>query len=370
MNAIIETGISLILIFFIFSTITYIIQELIAVNMKYRSKMLWKAMSQLFDDNKNMLEGRMALNKAIDTTNTTGTNEFYKHVQIASLQKDLKRRPNYIPAANFALAVMDLVAKQAPASVKQNKLFEDFKAGLQTFSASNGNLYEVLKTLAATSDTVKELQYKIETWFNNYMQRVTGWYKSHTVLTVRLIAIAVALIFNINVIKLAKTIYKNGELRTAMVTMAQSVVDNSQPITQYYTKTFESEYAAKIADFTKRIDSVKKTDSANAGAVKAIEVERDTVMAALAKTYTGKNISAIKSLTDSLKTAGLPLGWNKAAWKEVIDCKNRKNNFNSIFLAIIGLLIGAGCISMGAPFWFDLLNKLVNVRSSGLKPPK
>lgn len=110
MNTILETGISLVLIFFIFSTITYVIQELIAVNLKYRSKMLWKSMAQLFDGF-DKLKSRMKLMKAMPTAQTPNTNAFYDHAQILSLQKDLTRRPNYIPAANFALAVMDLVAK-------------------------------------------------------------------------------------------------------------------------------------------------------------------------------------------------------------------------------------------------------------------
>jgi hypothetical protein len=35
---------------------------------------------------------------------------------------------------------------------------------------------------------------------------------------------------------------------------------------------------------------------------------------------------------------------------------------------ILGLLVTVLAISLGAPFWFDLLNRLVNLRSTG-KPP-
>ncbi len=37
---------------------------------------------------------------------------------------------------------------------------------------------------------------------------------------------------------------------------------------------------------------------------------------------------------------------------------------------LMGLALTAVAASMGAPFWFDLLNKLVNVRSAGIKPTK
>jgi hypothetical protein len=365
MNTILETGISLVLIFFIFSTVTYIIQELIAVNLQFRGKMLWKSMSQLFDGFN--LEGRSKLMKALPESVAPITDDFYSHPQIQSLHKNLKKLPTYIPAANFALAVMHMVAERAPN--KQNKLFEDFQAGLQTFVNSNGNLYDVLKNLLSTSSDIKELQKKIEDWFNNYMQRVTGWYESHTVLTVRLIALALTLIFNINVIKIGKTIYNNGQLRSSLVAIAEGVADNPQPITQFYTNTFAIENADK--------DSVYKKGIADAGTdtpvLKAIQKERDSVMAALAKKYTDKNISAIRSLTATFDTTGLPLGWKGNFWngdflKIEIQEKEGNSKFTNILLLILGWLIGAGCISMGAPFWFDILGKLVNVRRSGVKP--
>jgi hypothetical protein len=360
MNTFLETGISLVLIFFIFSIITYVIQELIAVNMKYRSKMLWKSMSQLMDG--FVLEGRMKLMQAMPVATTTNTNAFYGHAEIQSLQKNFNRLPNYIPAANFALAVMDIVAKAAP--TKTGVLFTDVKAGLQTYVSSKGNLYEVLTNLVDTSTNIDELQKKIEDWFNNYMNRVTGWYESHTLVTIRIIAVVVTLLFNINVIKLAKVIYNDGKLRGSLVAMSEAIVDNPEAVTQYYTTTFKKENADKEAEFEKRIDS------ATGAAKKNIELERDSVMAALAKKYTDKNIAAIKSLTSSLDSTGLPLGWKENTFCKDLKGKPGSDTFINFLLMLAGWLIGAGCISMGAPFWFDILNKLVNVRRSGVKPVK
>ena len=363
MNTIIETAISLVLIFFIFSIITYVIHELIAINLKYRSKMLWKSMSQLMDG--FILEGRMKLMKAMPTGTTTKTNDFYDHAQIQSLQKNLDRRPNYIPAANFALAIMDIVAKKAPAI--QNNLFLDFQSGLQTYvkGQGTGDLYEVLKNLVATSSDIKELQKKIEDWFNNYMNRVTGWYESHTVVSVRLIAVALTLIFNINVIKLAKIIYNDGKLRSSMVAMSERIVDHPELVTPYYTKTFNQLNEIKKADFVKRItdapDSLKKT----------IQAEMDSVMGALAQHYTTKQRAVIDSLTKELKSVGLPLGWKHDSWKkDVLRGQEKGDAVINFFITLMGLIIGACCISMGAPFWFDMLNKLVNVRRTGIKPGK
>jgi hypothetical protein len=41
----------------------------------------------------------------------------------------------------------------------------------------------------------------------------------------------------------------------------------------------------------------------------------------------------------------------------------------SVWLArLLGWMLTILAISLGAPFWFDMLNKLVNVRSAGKSP--
>jgi hypothetical protein len=42
-------------------------------------------------------------------------------------------------------------------------------------------------------------------------------------------------------------------------------------------------------------------------------------------------------------------------------------NFGKVFSAVVGWIITALAIYMGAPFWFEILGKLVNVRSTGKK---
>jgi hypothetical protein len=361
MNKLLETGISLVLIFFIFSIITYVIQELIAVNLKYRSKMLWKSMSQLMDG--FILDGRVKLLKSMPTGQTPLTNTFYNHAQILSLQKDLNRRPNYIPAANFALAIMDIVAKNAPA--RTGSLFADFQSGLQTFVAHKGNLHEVLKNLLATSANLKELQEKIETWFNSYMQRVTGWYESHTVVPVRIIAAILTLVFNINVIKLAKTIYKDDQLRASMVSMAEKMADNPESVTKYYTKAFDSKVGSLDTFYKQRM----KDSALTAEQKKQLETEKDDSLQKLAAQYTKTQIAVIRSFTKDLDSVKLPLGWRNETW--ATDVKRNENGYGgfiNFLVALAGWFIAACCISMGAPFWFDMLGKLVNVRRSGVKP--
>ena len=44
-----------------------------------------------------------------------------------------------------------------------------------------------------------------------------------------------------------------------------------------------------------------------------------------------------------------------------MDCSHK-------YINILGWLITALAVSLGAPFWFDLLNRLVKLRGTGTKP--
>ena len=66
---------------------------------------------------------------------------------------------------------------------------------------------------------------------------------------------------------------------------------------------------------------------------------------------------------DKVKKAG-----DAASKKEEGSCTCYDIPHKSKGKAFLGWLITALAISLGSPFWFDILNKLVKVRGSGLIP--
>lgn len=60
---------------------------------------------------------------------------------------------------------------------------------------------------------------------------------------------------------------------------------------------------------------------------------------------------------DQLSTLGLPLGWD--GWP---------SGFTNWVSTAIGLVLTSAAVSLGAPFWFDSLGKLANLRNAGPKP--
>ncbi len=86
----------------------------------------------------------------------------------------------------------------------------------------------------------------------------------------------------------------------------------------------------------------------------------------------GSNASDVKNIdpNEILKEVELPIGWTSANVNQQINrTKYRVNGLPifSILSMIAGWLVSGIAIAMGAPFWFDLLGKVMNVRNAGKK---
>jgi hypothetical protein len=64
--------------------------------------------------------------------------------------------------------------------------------------------------------------------------------------------------------------------------------------------------------------------------------------------------------------SSLPLGWTQSNLNQQFN--SGENIVIQLFKVIMGWGLTAIAISMGSSFWFDILNKLINVRNTGSKP--
>ena len=90
LEAILEVAIGMIFMWLVLSIATMSIQEWVASYLKWRAKNLETAIQRLLGDK-------------------TWAEQFYKHPLIASLSKKVGKKPSYIPANKFALALLDIV---------------------------------------------------------------------------------------------------------------------------------------------------------------------------------------------------------------------------------------------------------------------
>ncbi len=73
-------------------------------------------------------------------------------------------------------------------------------------------------------------------------------------------------------------------------------------------------------------------------------------------------VNQISNLTVDLvgATSPLGLGWTDAEWEAL-----KKGTFKDWFLKLIGMILTTLAISLGAPFWFDILKQIINIRNAG-----
>lgn len=172
----------------------------------------------------------------------------------------------------------------------------------------------VATQIATAQHQVEKLQANVEQWFNDAMDRVGGWYKRWTQKILLVIAVVVVCAANADTFTLANRLMRDSALRASIVSAAEQTIQKG---------------AANPAGDTE----------------------------------------ARQKLLEDAKQLKLPLGW-VCAEGDPYKCDQvpRADDIGGWSLKVIGLLISAFAVSMGAPFWFDTLSKFVNLRGAGTPP--
>jgi hypothetical protein len=275
-STILDVAVAIVFIYLLVSLVVSAINELIAALLKSRAK--------------NLVKGIQALLQ--DPSQTGWVARLYEHPLIESLSPP-NSKPSYIPSRTFALALLDLIA---PATIDGTRTLADLKTGMANLPES---LQRTLTTLLEESQhDVERLKTQIETWFNNGMDRASGWYKRKTQWIQFFLGLCLVIFLNVDSVRIGRTLFAiNSPLRASLVESAKSFV--VQP---------------------------------------------------------GGTNRPIKDVIEAISTVSLPIGWSEFPKP------------NQLPIIILGWLITAFAVSLGAPFWFDLLNKFVNVRASGKAP--
>ena len=232
------------------------------------------------------------------------SNALYK--QLCNYRGNAKSRPpSYLSAENFQSILMDLILKGEDSGKLTQKIDE----------LPNEELKKVLKQLLNDAGyELEEFKTKMRNWFNDVMDRAAGWYKRNTQILVTFVGLVVAIIFNADTISLYQRLESNPEELKEIVTMAEA-------------------YA-------------KKSDlGIQSGGT--VEQQWEQV----------NNL-----INDEINQAKSPLGlgWHPEELQGMTP--------SDWVIKVLGWIVTALAVSLGAPFWFDLLKKLVNIRSSGNQP--
>jgi hypothetical protein len=212
---------------------------------------------------------------------------------------------------------------------------------------------------------------RLEAWFGSMMDRVSQrfamWMRIWTVVFACLFAFATGL----NAVKLVTDIYQNGSLRDTLVgaaqqigTSATSVLDPQNSLPTKYTAALVGTLNAQGVPIPSPAPVIKAvvdgTDWINKNVpptkLAAVLQAYDTAVDAATRQFITDNSEAAQKLIQS-KVGIHVLRWN---WKDFPT--GPKVNWKTQALYLLGVLLTAALLSLGAPFWFNSLKSLTNLR--------
>jgi hypothetical protein len=193
-------------------------------------------------------------------------------------ERDMRTRPSYIEPAHFAIALVDTLWK-APGDFAQ--------LGNAIETIPDPQVRQVMRGLYGRARDLQQFQEMLAGWFDNAMARMSGTYKRRQLLISLLLALLLAILFNIDSIHLFRTLWQQPAL------------------------------AAHLHDAPGALDP---------------------------------------AVFDALMA--LPIGWTK--FPPVPDA--------DFALQVAGWIVTASTALFGAPFWFDLMQRVVRMRSTGARP--
>lgn len=268
------------------------------------------------------------------------------------------RKADYIPAHIFTAALLDIVHRESdepgapPPPYDFKRLEHAIKDSTLLPVDFKQFLLQALHESQNHGGSLALLRRRLETWYGDAMDRLTGTYKKRTRLWTWIIALCIAFAANADTILLCKYLKDNPKTTSALVQAANRAVQDSL---QYH----------QVAAQLKSIEAKMKPDSS--------PVQIDSIRIAELLDQLQKSKRQSDSLYQGLLATGLPLGWDNPTTARVCshatrDCSRFWCQVRQVVLKLFGLLLTALALTLGAPFWFDMINKLVNIRSAGNKP--
>ena len=331
-SEVLEVVIGISFVYLMLSFVCSAVQEMIAAALQLRAQYLYRGIRTLLDDPPGIGLVRDFFSHSLINTLYRGNYEPGRHSNL----------PSYIPARAFALAIMDLAVPRSPYGDVSGAAATTVapQASSSTGIASGGpqRLRETLTrtslpptvgqallilTDAAGSDAIGTRE-NIEQWYNNAMERVSSAYKQRTQVIIMIIGVVVAAAVNADSIGIVTTLSTNKAVHESL--------NGALAIASDATTLAESRELRQIP--------ACKADANSPDCRLELHLNR-------------------------IRNSGLPLGWVQNAAPG--DFRGIPGSLWQWIQKSIGILLTIAAISLGAPFCFDVLNKIAVIRSA-IKP--
>lgn len=265
-----------------------------------------------------------------------------------------------------------------------------------------------METLLAPARTLSEASAKIEFWFSTRMEQLTQQYRRKMAQLSLMVGLALTVVFNIDALYIARTLWDDPALRAAVALAAQDAVSSGQLQNQIQEAQAsvqstpaptpaplgQSEIDPMVIVATPEGQDLVGEDTtgqvlppiegtppvvfdASAQVMPTVEVAPPVTIPDLID-----DTAAVSDTVFTLLNLRLPMGWDyqpiasgcPSAEALIPDpCNESRNLWNyvpgnnpnwagNILVKILGWFVTVVAISQGAPFWFDLLNRIASGR--------
>ncbi len=260
------------------------------------------------------------------------------------------RKPSYIPPNLFAEVFLQIVHEKDGDGKPYTAESLKKKLGETDLLPEEFKTY-LLQKMEDTQGNITELKKTVEDWFDDAMMRIGGTYKKNSQRFLLYVSLILVFWTNMDTFRLINYFHTNPAAATAIADRAEEYVKDSTVIA--YIKALETD---------------------------TTQVKGDSIFVKMKTDYLKLN-----ELKTEASALNLPIGWKTDPWVKQLSAyqdrdkskitekeakKLRKPLLPGFLTKLAGLLISALAISLGAPFWFETLNKLVNLRGAGKDPRK
>ena len=397
-NVAIDVFLGLTFVFLLYSLLATIIQEAIAGILNLRAATLVRAIRVMLDDRQPLDTGdaswlgRLFMRVAASVRNqwqflkcnlpdNSFAKAFYKHPSVKYLSTSSARsKPSYISAANFSSTlvkvlrgrfydgssseILQIYQKLYPQQPNELPVVNVGLIDKVTAEIKPETLDQLRQMYVDANNDIDKFKGHLENWFNETMDRANGWYKRKTKRILFFIGLGVAITGNIDTFKIYHILATNETARGQLVEMAIQSQNKYQGLSEQngvQNDKLDSTYSlvkqdADRANSILGIGWVTNKERQNFKAVQKMKADVATQLRAAKIAKAPETQLNVHRRTYNDLTRQLSEKHDAILLKEFGIC------------SIFGWIITALALTLGAPFWFDLLNKFISLRSSGAKP--
>ncbi len=195
----------------------------------------------------------------------------------------------------------------------------------------------------------------VEKWFNDAMDRLSGLYKRKVQTATFLMGLFLAIFLNIDSINIATSLWREPTLRQTIVAQAEAYI-------QQQSQGAEEEGIPIISPVitVKALQDQLRDLTLPVGWVNDPIPRQEDVGC---DPYSASTYGEDDAVTHIM---GVPIGTVCYPLTNVppLDAEH----WVGWLMKALGMVLSGAAAAQGAPFWFDILKKFVNIRSSGPKP--